>query len=332
MGGGANGAGVLLEAASRGLKVGLVERDDFSSGASSKSTKLIHGGMRYLEQVFEFSRQSVSDRREKLQLVFEALEERSYFLENAYYNNSQLAIVIPTKGLLSALYMYTGCLMYHGLYLLNPYGERNQSPFPRPSLLNRRELTADFPLLANDYSWGVQFYDGQFDDSRMNIDLVLTALQYNHTSALNYVSLQEIIKDSYGKVTGAVVLDTLTNQSITVRCKTIVNCTGVFSDQVRKMDDPQSEDLMVPVEGTHLVMDHQLANCNMNKGLLTKTPDGRVMFVLPWQRSLLLGTTEYKYEQPVQHPKVRFQSVAEIHSALNTLYPSLTGHQIAQAQ
>lgn len=98
------------------------------------------------------------------------------------------------------------------------------------------------------------------------------------------------------------------------------------------MDDPHSEDLMVPVEGSHLVMDPQITNCNMNKGLLLpKTADGRVMFVLPWQRSLLLGTTEYKYEQPEQHPTVRFQSVAEIHSAFNTLYPSLTGHQIAQA-
>lgn len=125
IGGGCNGAGVFLEAASRGLKVSLIERDDFSSGASSKSTKLIHGGMRYLAQVFEFSRQSISDRKEKLSLVFEGLEERSYFLENAYYNNSQLGIVIPTKGLLSALYMYAGCLMYHGLYKLNPYGEKN---------------------------------------------------------------------------------------------------------------------------------------------------------------------------------------------------------------
>lgn len=164
------------------------------------------------------------------------------------------------------------------------------------------------------------------------MDLILSALQYKGSAAVNYCSLQSLVKDEKGRIKGAIVKDELRSETHEVRCKTIVNCSGCFSDEIRRLDDIESVDLIVAVEGTHLVLDRSLVNSNPQKGLfINSTQDGRVMFVVPWLGQLVLGTTEYKYEQPVTHPVVRFQSVAQITQGFNQLYPHLQASQIMGA-
>lgn len=281
IGGGCVGTGTALDAANRGLKVALVDADDFAAGTSSRSTKLIHGGIRYLEQAFFSLDWSI------FQLVVEALSERSHMLNAAPYMNQPLPIMIPLYKWWQVPYMWAGCKLYDLV--------AGRSGCPPSTFIPKEEAIYRFPMLQTDRLKGaLVYYDGQMNDSRLNLMLALTGAQAGATVA-NYVKVVELHKkkrpDGSEQLCGAKLLDTLTNKTWDVKAKCIVNATGPFSDTIRKMDDPEAEELIVPAAGVHVVLPDHFSPESMGL-IVPKTKDGRVLFFLPWEGGTLCGTTD----------------------------------------
>lgn len=288
VGGGATGAGIALDAATRGLRVALVERDDFSAGTSSKSTKLVHGGVRYLEKaVWNLD-------YPQLQLVMEALRERRGFLDVAPHLSGALPIALPLQRWSQAPYLWVGCKVYD--LLAGAQGLRGSR------LLSRAEALDAFPLLRRDRLVGaLVYYDGQHNDSRMNVSLALTAALYGAT-VVNHVEVTALVKDAAGRVCGARVRDLMAGldagagadaapREFSVRARGVVNATGPFTDAVERMDDPARKPIVAPASGAHVVLPRNL--CPKGMGILdAATSDGRVVFVLPWQGMTIAGTTD----------------------------------------
>ncbi|KAA8571411.1 hypothetical protein EYC84_001414 [Monilinia fructicola] len=262
IGAGATGAGVALDAATRGLKVAVVERDDFSSGTSSKSTKLVHGGVRYLEKaVWELDYNQYA-------LVKEALRERKYFLDTAPHLSSWLPIMLPLDKWWKAPYYWAGVR----LWML-------------------------FPMLKKDNLVGaLVYYDGAHNDSRMNVSLAMTAALYGST-VVNHLEVTGLEKDANGKLCGATVRDLLeekdgkTSKEFKIRARGVINATGPFCDSIRKMDDQGVKEIVAPSSGVHVILPGYYSPQKM--GLIDpKTSDGRVIFFLPWQGNTIAGTTD----------------------------------------
>lgn len=285
IGGGATGTGIALDAVTRGLKVALVERDDFSSGTSSKSTKLVHGGVRYLEKAFwnlDYS---------QYELVREALRERKNFLYTAPHLSSWLPILLPLQKWWQAPYFWAGTKMYD----LLAGGEGNPSSY----YLSKSRAIEAFPLLKKDNLVGaLVYYDGQHNDSRMNMALATTAALYGATT-VNHLEVTSLEKDSNGRLCGARLHDRLSDRNdpsgedsnLIVRAKGIINATGPFADAINQMDEPQQKDIVAPSLGVHVVLPGHLSPKKM--GLLDpSTSDGRLLFFLPWQGKTLAGTTD----------------------------------------
>lgn len=287
IGGGATGTGIALDAATRGLKVALVERGDFSSGTSSKSTKLVHGGVRYLEKAFwnlDYP---------QLQLVMEALRERKVFLDIAPHLSNSLPILLPLQHWWQTPYFWIGTMAYDLL--------AGSQGLERSYLLSKDKALAEFPMLRRDNLIGaLVYYDGQHNDSRMNISLALTAVLYGAT-VVNHVEVTGLEKDSNGKICGARIRDVMAGlnkndnaagtEEFTVRAKGVINATGPFVDAIEQMDDPSRKAIVAPASGTHVILPREL--CPNGMGMLdAATSDGRVIFVLPWQGSTLAGTTD----------------------------------------
>jgi|SRR5579871_2258146 len=276
IGGGATGSGAALEAATRGLSTALVEANDYSAGTSSRSTKLVHGGVRYLETaVKHFDWQ-------QYELVREALRERQRFLLNAPHLTNSLAILTPVYSWFEAIYYLAGLKLYDIM--------AGKASLGASEFLLKDNAIARFPTLKRSGLKGaVLYYDGQFDDARMNVSLILTA-QREGAVPLNYVSVDSLIREN-GKVVGAMVLDQETNQSWPVLAKVVVNATGAFADTVRKMDNPEAADIMIPSQGSHVLLPKSFSS--IKDGLIIpKTKDGRVIFLLPWLGKTLAGTTD----------------------------------------
>lgn len=280
IGGGATGAGALLDATTRGLKVGLVEAQDYASGTSSRSTKLVHGGVRYLERAFK------SGDLKELGLVRTALTERYHFLKNAPHLTNALPIFVPVNSLFSAIYYYLGLKMYDliaGGSLLKP-----------TSYISAEEAKLRFPQLKDDsLRGGVVYYDGQFNDARMNVALILTAVQRG-AIAVNHMRVIDLIKED-NLVTGVLARDELTSKVYPIYAKAVINATGPFSDSIQRLEDPEISKTISPSEGTHLILDQELAAQNVGL-LIPKTKDGRVLFLLPWLGKTLVGTTDASCE------------------------------------
>ncbi|KAG0376151.1 mitochondrial glycerol-3-phosphate dehydrogenase [Mortierella sp. AD032] len=277
IGGGATGAGCAVDAATRGLKVAMVERDDFSSGTSSRSTKLVHGGVRYLEKaVRELD-------IEQYKLVKEALNERANFLKVAPYLSYQLPIMLPIYKWWQVPYYWAGSKAYD---LLAGHQGMESSYF-----LSRGKALEAFPMLKNDKLVGAMvYYDGQHNDSRMNVALGLTAVQYGAVIA-NHVEVIELHKDDDKRLCGARVRDTMTGKEFNVKAKGVINATGPFTDGIRKLDDPTIQSIVSPSAGVHIILPNYYSPGNM--GLLDPaTSDGRVIFFLPWQGNTIAGTTD----------------------------------------
>ncbi|KAG5988669.1 hypothetical protein E4U54_004575 [Claviceps lovelessii] len=292
IGGGATGTGIALDAVTRGLKVALVERDDFSAGTSSKSTKLVHGGVRYLEKaVWNLD-------YPQLELVIEALRERKGFLHIAPHLSRSLPILLPLQSWFQAPYLWAGCKMYDLL--------AGSQGLESSYLLSRRKALEAFPLLKRDHLVGaLVYYDGQHNDSRMNVSLALTAMLYGAT-VLNHVEVTALEKDAHGKIRGAKVRDLMAGsdtkstttsaaaaaaEPFTVRAKGVINATGPFTDAVERMDDPQRKEIVAPSSGAHVMLPGTL--CPKGMGILdAATSDGRVVFVLPWEGVTVAGTTD----------------------------------------
>lgn len=283
IGGGATGAGVALDAATRGLKVALVERDDFASGTSSKSTKLVHGGVRYLEKaVWELD-------YNQYKLVREALRERKYFLDTAPHLSSWLPIMLPLDKWWKAPYYWAGTKAYDFL----AGSEGIESSY----FLTKSKALDAFPMLKRtDLIGALVYYDGAHNDSRMNVSLAMTAALYGAT-VVNHIEVTGLEKDANGKLCGARVKDRVQEKNgkkaeeFSIRAKGIVNATGPFCDSIRKMDDQSIKEIVAPSSGVHVVLPGYYSPANM--GLLDpKTSDGRVIFFLPWQGNTIAGTTD----------------------------------------
>lgn len=286
IGGGATGAGVALDAATRGLRVALVERDDFAAGTSSRSTKLIHGGVRYLEKaVKEFD-------RTQFNLVRDALRERAILIEIAPHLARPLPLVTPLYHWYQVPYFMTGLKMYDWLA-----GKSNLSP---SRFVDAKEALERFPMLRSEgLRGGVVYYDGQFDDARMNVAIALTAAEEGAAVA-NHAEVVELRKED-GTVRGATVRDRLTDRRHEVRARVVVNATGPFSDAVRRMDDPSARPMLSASSGIHVVLDKSFSPPETGL-LIPETEDGRVLFLLPWQGHTLVGTTDTPAEIEA-HPK-----------------------------
>ncbi|KIM41129.1 hypothetical protein M413DRAFT_445847 [Hebeloma cylindrosporum] len=277
IGGGATGAGCAVDAASRGLKVALVERDDFSAGTSSKSTKLVHGGVRYLQKaVMELD-------YDQYKLVREALHERRIFLQTAPYLSQMLPIMLPIYKYWQVPYYWAGCKMYDVLA-----GKENMET---SYLMSKGKALETFPMLKSDGLVGaLVYYDGQHNDSRTNMALIMSAVKHGATVA-NYCEVTQLHKDTNGNLNGAKVKDNLTGEEWDVRAKGIVNATGPFSDAMLSLDNPSHEAIVQPSSGVHITLPNYYSPRKM--GLLDPaTSDGRVIFFLPWQGNTIAGTTD----------------------------------------
>ncbi|KAF2431906.1 glycerol-3-phosphate dehydrogenase mitochondrial precursor [Tothia fuscella] len=283
IGGGATGAGIALDAATRGLKVACVERDDFSSGTSSKSTKLVHGGVRYLEKaVWELD-------YNQYKLVKEALRERRYFLDTAPHLSMWLPIMIPLDSWWKAPYFWAGTKAYDFL----AGSENIESSY----FLTRSKALDAFPMLRKEGLKGaLVYYDGAHNDSRMNVSIAMTAALFGAT-IVNHVEVTSLTKDANGKLNGATVKDCVAEKNgkktkeFTIRAKGIINATGPFTDSIRKMDEPTVQEIVAPSSGVHVILPGYFSPSNM--GLIDpSTSDGRVIFFLPWQGNTIAGTTD----------------------------------------
>ncbi|KAH8897835.1 DAO-domain-containing protein [Thozetella sp. PMI_491] len=283
VGAGATGAGVALDAATRGLKVAIVERDDFSSGTSSKSTKLVHGGVRYLEKAvwnLDYA---------QYELVKEALKERKYFLQTAPHLSSWLPIMLPLDRWWKVPYYWAGTKFYDFL----AGSEGIESSY----FLTRSKALDAFPMLKQDGLVGaLVYYDGAHNDSRMNVSIAMTAALYG-ANVVNHAEVTSLLKDANGKLCGAKVKDLVpqrnggTADEFEIKAKCIINCTGPFTDGLRKMDDPSCKEIVAPAAGVHIILPGYYSPGKM--GLIDPaTSDGRVIFFLPWQGNTIAGTTD----------------------------------------
>ncbi|KAL7624462.1 mitochondrial glycerol-3-phosphate dehydrogenase [Parahypoxylon ruwenzoriense] len=283
IGGGATGAGVALDAVTRGLKVAVIERDDFSSGTSSKSTKLVHGGVRYLEKAvwsLDYS---------QYELVKEALKERKYFLQTAPHLSMWLPIMLPLDRWWKAPYYWAGTKFYDFL----AGSEGIESSY----FLTRSKALDAFPMLKQtDLVGALVYYDGAHNDSRMNVSIAMTAAVYGAT-IVNHAEVIGLKKDDKGKLCGAVVKDLIPerngkkSEGFPIKAKCIINCTGPFTDSIRKLDDQDCKEIVAPASGVHVILPGYYSPSNM--GLIDpSTSDGRVIFFLPWQGNTIAGTTD----------------------------------------
>ncbi len=269
LGGGATGSGAALDASLRGLKVALLEKSDFASGTSSRSTKLIHGGVRYLAQ-FHFK------------LIHEALTERQRLLENAPHLVKPLPFILPTYKIYEKPYYSIGMTMYDILAW--------KGKLPGHRRVSKEEVLEDFPALQpKGLQGGILYYDSQFNDSRLNINLARSASKEGALvlSRAELVSFEK--KD--GKITGGIVKDLLTGQTTTVKAKIVINATGPWVDEIRLKDDPRTYRVLSPSQGIHLVFKKETIPCKTAL-IIPKTKDGRVVFLIPWEDHVVLGTTD----------------------------------------
>ena len=270
IGGGATGIGIALEASARGYSVVLLEKSDFTKGTSSKATKLMHGGVRYLAQG-------------DIGLVREAVVERGLMLRNAPHIVKSQSFVIPTHGLYDEILYTVGLTFYDLLAGKLSLGRSKRiskaKTLKRISLINPDKISA-----------GVVYFDGQFDDSRMAINTLQSASEMGAT-VINYCNVNNLIKDDAGKLTGVSFTDEESGKIHEIKGKQIVNATGVFADDVLRMDSPGAKKTIAPSQGVHLILDKSFLPGD-DAITIPKTDDGRVLFLVPWHNRVIVGTTD----------------------------------------
>ena len=270
VGGGATGIGIAVDAASRGYDVLLVEQSDFGKGTSSRSTKLIHGGVRYLQQG-------------NITLVMEALKERGILRDNAPHLVHDLAFIVPNYDWWEAPFYGIGLKVYD--LLAGRYG------FGPSKMLSTDDTVSRIPTLkTKGLRGGVIYYDGQFDDARLLINLARTAAEQGAT-LLNYARLVGFNRDGAGFLNGGIFEDVETGKEHTIKARAVINATGPFADQLREMDEAGAPPLISPSQGIHLVFDKSFLPGN-SAIMVPHTKDGRVMFAIPYLGATLVGTTD----------------------------------------
>src|SRR5450432_377218 len=280
VGGGATGLGVAVDAASRGFKTLLLEQSDFAKGTSSRSTKLVHGGVRYLAQG-------------NIGLVIEALRERGILMDNAPHLVRNERFIIPNYSWWSGIFYSIGLSVYDLLA-----GKRS---FGRSRLISRNEVVRRIPNIRQDgLKSGVLYHDGQFDDARLAISLALTALEQGGT-LLNYFRVSGLTK-AENKINGVIATDMETGLKYTFKARTVINATGVFVDELLNMDEPEARLMVQPSQGIHLVFDKSFLGSH-DALMIPRTADGRVLFAIPWHDRTLVGTTDTPLNAHQLEPK-----------------------------
>ena len=289
IGGGATGVGTAIDAASRGYKTLLVEKQDFGKGTSSKSTKLIHGGVRYLQQG-------------NVSLVLEALKERALLKNNAAHIVHDLKFIVPTYDWWESPFYGIGLKLYDWLAGKEGFGDSE--------LLSKEETIKHLPTITQEgLRGGVIYHDGQFDDTRLLINMMQTAKEQGAT-VLNYHEFLEFTNTSDGMITGGIIKDTFSGETSKISAKVVINATGVFSDSIRQMDDKNIHKIMTSSQGVHIVLDKSFLP-GETAIMIPETDDGRVLFAVPWHDKIIVGTTdtpvtEYPYEPLPQEQEIEF--------------------------
>lgn len=280
IGGGATGLGAAVDAAARGHSVCLIEQSDFAKGTSSRSTKLVHGGVRYLKQG-------------NISLVLEALRERGLLCRNAPHLAHSQPFIIPNYHWWEGPFYGIGLKVYDGLA-----GRLGLAP---SRFLSRDEVIEQLPNIETEHlTGGVIYHDGQFDDARLAINLAQTAAERGAV-LLNYVRCEGFVKES-GHVAGILAKDLETGAEFEVRARCVINATGVFADALRHKDDAQAPSMLSPSQGVHLVLPREFLPGDAAI-MIPKTEDGRVLFAVPWHGRLVVGTTDTPVDEASLEPR-----------------------------
>ena len=287
VGGGATGASVVLDAAARGLKVALLEQHDFGKGTSSRSTKLIHGGVRYLAQG-------------NITLVRDALHERTRLRNNAPHVVHEMSFIVPCESKLQQWWYGFGFKVYDWL--------SGKSGFRKSRSISKANCLELVPTLQSARAvGGILYSDGQFDDCRLLLNMLQTAAEQG-ASILNYARVEKLIKNDAGKICAVLFTDQETGSQHTVRARCVVNATGPFCDSLRKIDNHDSEPILSASQGVHIVLDQSFLP-GETAVIVPKTSDGRVIFMIPWLGHVLVGTTDTPIETAVLEPRAQSQEI-----------------------
>lgn len=280
IGGGATGLGCAVDAATRGYKTILLEKYDFAKGTSSRATKLVHGGVRYLAQG-------------NIRLVREALFERGRMLRNAPHVCKKLPFVMPSYSWFDKLFFGLGLWVYEFLSSKLSLGETK--------FLSKKKTQNYLPTInSKGLVGGVLYYDGQFDDSRLAINLAQTAVE-NGATVINYCGVTSLLKEN-NQVIGVIATDEFSGEVFTLKAKAVINATGVFADEVLQMDNAKTSTTIAPSQGIHLVVEKHFFE-GETALMMPKTEDGRVFFVIPWYEKWILGTTDTPVKNVEWEPK-----------------------------
>ncbi len=287
IGGGATGLGIAVDAATRGYSTLLFEQSDFAKSTSSRSTKLVHGGVRYLQNG-------------DVALVREALRERGYLRKNAPHLVKNQRFIIGNYRWWERPFYTIGLTLYDML--------AGGMSFGRSLPMSKARVIKAIPkIVRENLKGGVVYHDGQFDDSRLAVNLMQTAIEKGAT-AVNYAKVTKLIKDPDGKISGVEVRDELDGVTFTAKGKCIVNATGIFVDDIIRMDNPEQRPMVRPSQGVHLVVDSSFLGGD-DAIMIPKTSDGRVMFGVPWHNRVILGTTDIPVKEFVLEPKALDEEV-----------------------
>jgi len=303
IGAGATGCGIAADAASRGLKVALIERHDIAEGTSSRSTKLVHGGVRYLEMAVK------KLNRAQYHLVKEGLFERGVLLKNAPHLANPLALVTPLYSWLEIPYIYAGLLLYDVLAGSKGLGHSY--------VIGRAEALRRFPMLKREgLKAGVVYYDAQFNDARMAVTLALTAQKHGAVVASHVEAIA--LEKSGGRLRGAAVRDALTGEVFSIQAAGVINAAGPFVDSLRQLDEASAAPILKSSSGVHIILPERFVPPATGL-MIPKTDDGRVLFILPWQGHALIGTTDNPAEI-VDHPRAKEEEVEYLLRYINRYF------------
>lgn len=281
IGGGATGLGVALDCATRGYKTLLLEQVDFAKGTSSRSTKLVHGGVRYLAQG-------------NIDLVREALYERGLMLQNASHLVSNQSFIIPNYRWWDNFFYTVGLKVYDFL--------AGKLSFGKSIRIKKAETISRLSTLKTEkLKGGVVYHDGQFDDSRLAVNIAQSCIE-NGATVLNHFKVKNLQKNENGIVNGVIAIDNETRVEYELNAKVVINATGVFSDEVLQMDNVSAENSIRPSQGIHLVFDNSFLPGN-DAIMIPKTDDGRVLFLVPWHNRVVVGTTDTLLDSHSLEPK-----------------------------
>ena len=286
IGGGSSGLGIAVDSASRGYKTLLIEKYDFSKGTSSRSTKLVHGGVRYLQNG-------------DISLVVEALRERGIMRKNAPHLVRDLSFVIPSYDWWNSPFYGIGLKIYDMMS-----GKLGLGP---STLLSRDEIIKLIPnVKKSGLKGGVIYHDGQFDDARMAISLAQTAENHGAT-LINYFGVEDLVKEK-DMISGVIARDSIKNKSYKIMAKGVINATGVFSDSITNLDIKKRKKTIVPSQGVHIVLDKSFLAGN-HAIMVPHTTDGRVLFAVPWNNYVIVGTTDTQIEKCNIEPKALHEEI-----------------------